>query len=148
MPHYFEDFSVGQVFETPGRTITETDLILFAGLTGDNSALHTDEEHAKTSIYGARLVHGYFVLALAAGLVTRTLIFEGTGIAYLGIDKIQFLKPVFLGDTIKARLEIQQVRETSKPDRGVVIRKIAAINQRGEVVLEQVVSGLVLRRQS
>ena len=148
MAHYYEDFVVGQTFETPARTITEADLIMFAGMTGDNSALHTDEEHASKSLYGRRLVHGMLVISLGMGLISRTLVFEGTGIAILGLEKVEFRKAVFIGDTLNARFTIESLRETSKPDRGIVVRKVDLYNQSGEIVATYAMTGLVLRRSA
>ncbi|MGE0796782.1 MAG: MaoC/PaaZ C-terminal domain-containing protein [Lautropia sp.] len=146
MPLHYEDFSIGQTFTTLGRTITESDLVLFAGMTGDNSALHTDEEYARHSVYGQRLVHGMLAVSIALGLISRTLVFEGTGIAFLGMDRVLFHKPIFVGDTVTARFTIASMRETKKADRGVVVRHVELFNQREESVLEFDITGLVLRR--
>lgn len=148
MPLHYEDFSVGQVFTTMGRTITEVDLIQFAGMTGDNSALHTDEEYSKKSIYGQRLVHGMLAVSISLGLISRTLVFEGTGIAFLGMEHVLFHKPVFVGDTVTAKFTIESMRETKKTDRGIVIRKVELFNQQGECVLDFSITGLVLRKPS
>lgn len=148
MPLYYEDFSIDQTFTTLGRTITEADLIQFAGMTGDNSALHTDEEFSKRSIYGQRLVHGMLAISIALGLISRTLVFEGTGIAFLGMDRVLFHKPIFVGDTVTAKFTIEAMRETKKADRGVVVRHIELFNQHKESVLDFSITGLVLRRDS
>lgn len=146
MPLYYEDFHAGQAFTTVGRTITEADLIQFAGMTGDNSALHTDEAYSKKSLYGQRLVHGMLAVSIALGLISRTLVFEGTGIAFLGMDEVRFHKPVFVGDTVTATFTIKSLRETKKTDRGIVERGIELFNQDGDVVLTFGITGLVLRR--
>lgn len=143
---HYEDFSIAQVFTTPGRTLTETDLVLFAGMTGDNSALHTDEEYSRNSVYGQRLVHGMLTVSIALGLISRTMVFEGTGIAFLGMDKVLFHAPVFVGDTVTAKFTIESKRETKKADRGVVVRHVELFNQRGERVLDLSIAGMVLRR--
>ena len=148
MPLHYEDLSVGQSFSTLGRTVTETDLVLFAGMTGDNSALHTDEEYSRDSIYGQRLVHGALAISIALGLVSRTLVFEGTGIAFLGMDEVRFHKPVFVGDTLTCRFSIAAMRETKRPDRGIVERYLELFNQNGETVLDFRITGLVLRRDT
>lgn len=146
MPLYYEDFSIEQSFGTMGRTITEADLIQFAGMTGDNSALHTDEEYSKKSMYGQRLVHGMLAMSIALGLISRTLVFEGTGIAFLGMDGVRFHKALFVGDTVTAKFVITALRDTKKPDRGIVVRRVELMNQRAECVLEFSITGLVLRR--
>ncbi len=146
MPMFYEDFELEQRFTTLGRTITEFDLIQFAGLTGDNSAFHTDEEFSKKSVYGHRLVHGLLAVSIALGLVSRTLVFEGTGVAFLGVDRLRFHKPVFIGDTVTAAFTIESMRETSNPERGMIVRHIELFNQRDECVLDFSINGLVLRR--
>ena len=146
MPMYYEDFELDQSFTTLGRTISEFDLVQFAGLTGDNSAFHTDEEFSKKSVYGRRLVHGMLAVSIALGLVSRTLIFEGTGVAFLGVDRLRFHKPVFIGDTVTAKFTIESMRETSNPERGMIARRIELFNQHKELVLDFSINGLVLRR--
>jgi acyl dehydratase len=115
-------------------------------MTGDNSALHTDEEYSRNSIYGQRLVHGLLAVSIALGLISRTLVFEGTGIAFLGMEKVLFHKPIFIGDTVTAIFSIESMRETKKADRGVIVRRVDLHNQRGESVLDFSITGLVLRR--
>jgi acyl dehydratase len=146
MPLYYEDFTIDQSFTTLGRTISEFDLVQFAGMTGDNSAFHTDEEFSKNSIYGQRLVHGMLSISFALGLISRTLVFEGTGIAFLGMDGVRFHQPVFVGDTVTAAFSIESMRETKQPDRGIIVRHVQLFNQRKESVLEFSITGLVLRR--
>lgn len=146
MPMYYEDFTLDQSFTTLGRTISEFDLVQFAGMTGDNSSFHTDEEFSKKSVYGQRLVHGMLAVSIALGLVSRTLIFEGTGVAFLGVDRLRFRKPVFVGDTVTAKFTIESMRETSNPERGMVVRHIELFNQHQDCVLDFSINGLVLRR--
>ncbi|MGE0585577.1 MAG: MaoC family dehydratase [Flavobacteriaceae bacterium] len=148
VPCFYEDFEVGQKFDTLGRTITEGDLMQFAGMTGDNAALHTDEAYSSASVYGGRLVHGMLTVSIAMGLIGRTLVFEGTGVAILSIDKISFLRPVRIGDTIRARFAITSLRPTKKSDRGVVVREVSVFNQNEEAVAEFSVTGLVLSRDA
>ena len=133
---YFEDFVIGEEFESPGRTITEADVIMFAGLTGDYNQVHTDEEYCKeNSIYKTRIVHGLFGLALVEGLKSRVGLFEGTAIASLEWSW-KFKKAIFIGDTIKVRWKIAKKRETKKPDRGIIWEQIEMLNQKGELVSE------------
>ena len=148
VPYFYEDFEVGQKFETLARTITEGDLIQFAGMTGDNASLHTDEVYSRRSVYKGRLVHGLLTVSIAMGLVSRTLVFEGTGVAFLSMDNMTFLKPVGLGDTIRARYSITSMRMTKNPDRGIVIRDTEVLNQNDEVVATFSVTGLVLTREA
>ncbi|ODU07688.1 MAG: hypothetical protein ABS81_00945 [Pseudonocardia sp. SCN 72-86] len=146
MALFFEDLHVGQSFSTAGRTITETDLVLFAGITGDNSPLHTDEEHSRESPFGQRLVHGMLTVSIALGLASRTLIFDGTGVAFLGIDALRFREPVFLGDTVTCRFSITSLRRTKQGDRGVVVRHVELSNQKAAVAVDFSITGLVLAR--
>jgi acyl dehydratase len=145
MPLHYEDFHVDQSFTTLGRTISEFDLVQFAAMTGDNSSAHTDEQFAKTSVYGQRLVHGMLSISYALGLISRTLVFEGTGIAFLGMDDVRFHAPVFIGDTMTAKFTVTSMRETRKPDRGIVVRHVEVFNQRQEAVLDFSITGMVLR---
>ena len=136
MPLYYEDLEAGQVYETPARTMTEADVVGFAALSGDWNPLHTDVEFAKGTIYGRRVVHGLFVLSMMTGLLERAGLFSGSAMAMLGIDGWRFVAPVFIGDTIRARMEIGEVRLTSKEDRAVVDHRFELLNQRDEVVQE------------
>ena len=142
----FEDLAVGMRFDTPGRTITEADLVNFAGVSGDYNPLHTDEEFARTTLFGRRVAHGSLVLSLTAGLRQRTGVFEGTLLALLEIRSWRFLKPVFIGDTVRVTTTIQDVRETSNGERGVVVQRIDVVNQRGETVQQGELVSLIRRR--
>lgn len=136
MALYYEDFSEGQIFTSPARTVTETDLVSFSMLSGDWNAIHTDVEFAESSYYGKRVVHGLFGLSMMTGLMDRTGLFSGSAIAMLGIKDWQFKAPIFIGDTLHFELEILSKRLTSKGDRGIVGRRFRLINQRGEVTQE------------
>ena len=133
LPFYFEDLRIGDEFTSPARTITEADVTLFAGLSGDHNPLHTDEEFAKQTPFGRRIAHGLLGLSVAVGLASRLGLFDGTGIGFLGLEW-SFLAPIFLGDTIRARFVVEEKRETKKPDRGVLVLATEVVNQRGEVV--------------
>jgi len=143
---YFEDFTVGQVIETRGLTITEAHVVAFAGLSGDFNPLHTDETAAAATPYGTRVAHGQLGMAMAAGLVNQTGRYEGTTLALLGYREWNFLKPIHFNDTIRVRLIIEEKRETSKPDRGVLLHKVEILNQRDEVVQSGFTNVLVRRR--
>jgi acyl dehydratase len=146
VPHYLEDLEAGQTFVTPGRTITEADVVSFAAWTNDNNQVHTDAEFAKGTRYGQRIVHGMLGASLCLGLISRTGIFEGSAVALLGIDEWQFTAPVFLGDTLTCTVEILSTRLTSKGNTGVVERRLMLRNQRGETVQEGRMDLLVLTR--
>ena len=144
MTLYYEDLSEGQTFTGPARTVTETDLVNFAMLSGDWNPIHTDEEFANSTHYGKRVVHGLFGLSMTTGLLDRTGLFAGSIIAALGIRDWNYKAPVFVGDTLHFEMEIASKRLTSKGDRGIVDRKFRLINQRNEVVQEGHI-GLMIR---
>jgi acyl dehydratase len=131
---WFEDFEVGQQRLSPGRTITESDLVAFAGLTGDFSQVHTDEEFCKKTEFGTRIAHGLFGLSVAQGLMWRTNYTQGTGVGSLGWDKWVFKKPIKIGDTVRARWTVSATRASaSKPNMGIITEFVELVNQRGEV---------------
>ena len=134
---YFEEFNVGDVFTTPSRTVTETDVVNFAGVSGDFNQIHMDHAFCKSETpFGRPLAHGLLVLSMATGLLYRLGVFDGTAIAMLGLDEWRFLKPVFFGDTIHVRMTILEKRQTSQPGRGVIKRKFEIVNDRSEIVQE------------
>jgi acyl dehydratase len=147
MPLYFEDFQVGQRFTTPARTVTEADIVNFAGVSGDFNPIHTDAEFARSTPFGVRIAHGLLVLSMLTGLRQRSGHFEGTIIAWLEIRNYRFLKPVFIGDTVHGETEILEKRETSRPDRGILVQKVRVLNQKGEVVQEGEFVTMVKRRE-
>jgi acyl dehydratase len=133
--HYFEDFKPGQEFITSGRTLTEADLVQFAGLSGDFSSLHMDREYARNTPFGERIFHGLGTLSIASGLVVQLGIIEGSVIAFLGLEW-RFALPVRIGDTIRASLAVLETRETQIPQEGIVIFEVRVLNQRGDLVQE------------
>jgi acyl dehydratase len=143
---YFEDLSVGDEYVSPGRTVTEADIVAFAGLSGDYNVLHTDAEYMKTSIFGERIAHGLLGLAISSGLGTRAVPRPFATLAFLGL-RWRFKGPIKIGDTIKVRLRITDKRETSKPDRGIVTVQRWVVNQRGEVVQEGDTELMIERRK-
>jgi acyl dehydratase len=141
---YFEDIEVGEEYESPGRTVTETDIVLFAGLSGDYNVLHTDAEFMKKSIFGERIAHGLLGLAIQAGLFTRKSPVYAT-LAFVGL-RWKFRGPIKIGDTIRLRAKVALKKETSKSDRGLVTLQRTVLNQRDEVVQEGETDLLVERR--
>jgi len=133
-PLHFEDVEVGFRFETPSRTVTEADLVAFAGVSGDFNPLHTDSRFAESSIYGERIAHGALVLSLTTGLRQRVGLFDGTLMGLLEIRSWRFTAPVRIGDTIRVVCEVIELRETSKPDRGVMVQHIDVLDQDERVV--------------
>ena len=144
---YFEELDVGMVFEhQPGRTVTETDNLLFTALTMNPQPLHLDAEFAKGTQHGRILVNSIFTLGLVVGLsVGETTL--GTTIGNLGFDETTFPNPVFVGDTITARSRVVDRRESkSRPDRGIVMFEHEGVNQRGEVVVRCRRGAMMMRR--
>ncbi len=141
-----EEFEVGQVDESRGRTITETDVVTFSWVSGDVNPMHTDAEHSARSPIGQRIAHGALGLSIATGLSAGLGYLEGTAVAALGIDEWKFLKPILFNDTIHLRATVVSARPTSKPDRGVLVRRMELVNQRGEVVQSGLMTTMVLTR--
>jgi acyl dehydratase len=133
---YLEDFKVGEKAVSPGRTVTEADIVMFAGLSGDWNELHTNAEFMKDSPFGQRIAHGLLTLSIASGLALRT---KGTTpveiLAFLGMDKVRFTAPVFIGDTIRVEAEVIEARPSkSMPGAGILKFKNTVKNQRDENV--------------
>jgi acyl dehydratase len=124
------------VLRTGRRTVTDTDILNFAGVSGDFQPLHTDDLFARTTLFGRRVAHGLLVLSMVTGLRTMANWFVGTTMAFLEIRSYRFLKPVFPGDTIYSLCTILKKEPTSKPDRGVVVQGIEVYNQNDEKVQE------------
>jgi acyl dehydratase len=141
---WFEEIEVGEACESPGRTVTEADIVLFAGLSGDYNILHTDAEFMKASIFGERIAHGLLGLAIQSGLFTRA----GIPYATLGAGTLRwkFKGPIKIGDTIRVRAKVVAKKATDKPDRGVVTVERQVLNQRDEVVQEGETDLMVERR--
>jgi 3-hydroxybutyryl-CoA dehydratase len=144
---YFDDFAAGDTFTTAARTVTEGAVDQFAGLSGDFNPLHTDEESARQSPMKGRIAHGMLVLAIATGQVNQLGLFEGTTLALLGMDRIRWTVPVRLGDTLHTELTVKETRESSKPDRGVLVMDVAVQNQRGETVCQAEWTTLMARQR-
>jgi 3-hydroxybutyryl-CoA dehydratase len=130
---YFEEITVGDVVESPNRTITEGDILLFADLSGDHNPVHTDAEFAKTTIYGEQVAHGLLGLSIASGLAWRTGLLEGTAEAITGMDW-KFRKPIYMGDTIRLRAEVRKKKEMLRLNGGFVTFSVTLLNQRDETV--------------
>lgn len=143
MVKYYSDFEKGEEFITPARTITEADVTIFSGLSGDYNPLHTNKEFAKETIFQERIVHGLLGISIATGLIFRTGIFDGSTIAFLGIEDWSFKKPIFIGDTIYVKLTIADIRKSSRPGRGILIRKVEVLNQKNEVIQSGILPLLV-----
>jgi 3-hydroxybutyryl-CoA dehydratase len=145
---YFEDCRVGDRIISPARTITETDLVQFAALTGDWHPLHTDAEYARSSLFGERIAHGMLVVAIGSGLLFRAgphAILPKFTLAAAGVDKVRFVVPTKIGDTIHLEGEVAQTVVIDE-ERGLIIARHRMVNQRGQAVLTLTTKTLVRRR--
>ena len=131
----FDQFELGNCYQSQGRTVTEADVVSFAGLSGDFNPLHTDEEFGKTTPFGERIAHGMLLVAMATGMANWTGIFEGTTIALME-QVLRYRGVVKFGDTIHLELEVIDKKETSKPDRGVVRFAVRVKKQTDDVAVD------------
>lgn len=142
---HFEDYETGSSRETPGRTITETDLVLHAGQTGDFYPHHMDAEWCKTQPFGQRIAHGTLIFSVAVGMTAGEINPEAFTYGY---DRLRFIKPVYIGDTMHVRVTIKEKRDYPKsPRHGIVVELCEALNQRQEVVMICEHLLMVTRRQ-
>jgi acyl dehydratase len=141
---YWDDIEVGESYETPARTITEADLVMFSALTGDYHALHTDAEYARSSIYGERIAHGLLGLAYLQGLETRV----PTDLAAMGSLgwTIDFVGPIRVSDTVHGQCRISAKRPSRKLDRGVVHVECLLVDHKGRILQRGEHRKLVRRR--
>jgi acyl dehydratase len=133
---YFEEFEVGQKIVTPARTVTEGDIVTFAGVSGDYNQIHTDAEFGKGTPYGQRIAHGLLVLSIASGLAMRTGVLEGTVLAFREINEWKFSKPTFIGDTVHVVLEVMETKALPRLGGGLVVISLDVKNQKNETVMK------------
>ena len=143
---YFEEFEIGAVYpHEPGRTVTETDNLLFTTLSMNVQPLHLDAEFAGKAQFGQILVNSMWTLSVVVGLSVGELTL-GTTVGNLGFDEVRFPNPVFIGDTIRVETEIMAKRESrSRPEWGIVTFQHRGTNQRGEIVCTCVRNGMMLK---
>jgi len=135
-PLYYEDVTVGAKAVTPSRTVTETDIMLWVGISGDYDLIYVDEEFAKKTPMGGRIAPGALTVALAQGLFARTWNFGGSGLGMLGWEGVKFRGYVKPGDTVTGELEVTDKRDSkSVPNAGIITFKITLRNQKGDVIL-------------
>jgi acyl dehydratase len=140
----FEDLRVGDEYRSPGRTVTEADIVIFAGLSGDYNVLHTDAEHMKASVFGERIAHGLLGLSIQQGLLGRSMPARA-GERFVAL-KWKFRGPIKIGDTLHVRARIALTKDADEPGWGVVVMERQILNQHGEVVQEGETEHLVIRR--
>lgn len=143
---YFEDFSIGQEFVTPARTITSTDIVNFACLTGDFNEVHANFEYCKTTQFGEPIAHGPLVYGIMGGLQYASGMNDGTLLALLQIDGWKMLNPVKHGDTIHLRARVVDKKESSKADRGIVTFERECVKHDGTIA-QQMKATLLYRRR-
>jgi acyl dehydratase len=139
---YFEDFEIGQTIVTSRRTVTQTDIVNFACLSGDHNAPHIDHEFCKTQPYGEPIAHGPLVLAIVGGLQCLSGINDGTIIAMTGLDQWRMHLPVKAGDTIHALITPVEKKLTSSGTKGIVTCERIVKNQRDEMVHSMIISNM------
>jgi acyl dehydratase len=142
LARYLDDLKVGDAFTTKGRTITEADLVNFAALTWDTYPLHVDADLASKTMFGERIAHGMLVLSYAAGLVPMQ---PGPIVAFYGMEKVRFLLPTKIGDTIRVHVELKEKEERDE-SLGIAKFHNAVLNQRDETVAKSI-NSVVMKRQ-
>ncbi|HZQ10562.1 MAG TPA: MaoC/PaaZ C-terminal domain-containing protein [Anaerolineae bacterium] len=142
---YFDEFEIGQEIFSPGRTVTEADIMQFATLTGDTNPMHTDAEFARTTMFGERVAHGLLGLSYTMGLLWPLGFLEGTVIAFMGLEA-KFKAPIKIGDTISASAKVKQKKEMKAMGGGLVVLETRLTNQRGEIVQQADLTLLIKSR--
>ena len=143
---YYEDLNVGDEHQSTGRTVTETDVVSFAGLSGDFNNMHIDEEFAKKTVFGTRVAHGLCVLSIASGLwFTMPRL---TTVAFMGLEDWRFSGAVKFGDTIRITRKLVEKREHKRPNMGFLIFEVNVHNQSDEIVQKGKWVILVQRKES
>ena len=133
---YFEEFQAGQKITSAGRTITEADIVAFAGLSGDFTQIHTDAEYSKNTLAGQRIAHGLLVLSIASGLAAQTGVLEGTVIVFREISEWRFVQPVFIGDTIHVEMDVTETKAMPRVGGGTVAIELKVKNQHDQTVMK------------
>jgi acyl dehydratase len=145
MSYYFEEFGVGARYPTYSRTITEGDLSLFCALVGYHVPLFIDEEYAKTTRYGGRIVPSAMIMAISTGMTES--LFRTTMEGLLAVDRARFLLPVRPGDTVRTEVEVLEKKPTSNPRRGIVVFRDHLFNQQNDTVYQVDKTVLILTRE-
>jgi len=143
---YFEEFEIGMTIVSAGRTITESDIVMFAGLSGDFNQIHTDAEYSKASLAGQRVAHGLLCLSIASGLAVRTGFMDGTVQFFREVAEWKFIKPVFIGDTIHVVVTVLETKDLRRMGSGLVVLDVDVHNQRDESVMRGIWRILVAPR--
>lgn len=145
---FFEDYAVGEQFKSPARTMTETDIVIFAALTGDWHPIHTNVEFAKKAFFGERIAHGMLTLCVGSALIFRLGPFVAlpkSFIAFYGMDSVRFTGPVKIGDTIHCVVQVEKL-EAKDDKTGIIVSRNSIRNQRDEDVVVYTTRALVGRK--
>ena len=140
---YFDEFEVGQRIVSAGRTVTEADIVLFSGLSGDFNQIHVDAEYSKSTPFGARVAHGLLGLSIASGLVVQTGFMEGTIMAFREINEWKFSKPIYIGDTIHVETEVKETKGLPRLGGGSILIALDVKNQNGESLMKGTWTALI-----
>lgn len=132
---YLEDFEVGHEYTSLARTITEADVVNFAGVSGDFNPLHMDEEFGKTNMFGKRVAHGALGFIVSTGLSNQMGLFEGTTIAFMECT-VKYVGPLLIGDTVHITVTPTEIRHSSKPGKGILKQMVKLLNQEDKVIME------------
>ena len=146
MGRYFEEFQVGDRVATQSRKVTESDIMSFAGLTGDDNRIHTDAEFSRTGPFGQQIAHGLLGLSIASGLLWQTGIMDGTVIAFREINEWKFVKPVLINDVVQAEVHTVETKALPRIGGGSVIVNVELKNQDQEVCMRGKWTLLVMSR--
>src|SRR5512141_1370809 len=146
MGHYFEEFQVGEKVTTKTHTVTDSDIMTFAALSGDDNRIHTDAEFSSKGPFGKRIAHGLLGLSIASGLLWQTGILDGTVIAFRGVNEWKFIKPIFIGDVVHAELNVLESKALPRIGGGSVIVGVDLKNQASEVCMKGKWTLLVMSR--
>jgi len=144
---FYDDYKLDDTFTTKGRTITEADIVAFAGLSGDFVELHMNEEFARRGPFGRRIAHGALIFSISTGLTVQMGHTNDTVIAFYGVDKLRFTKPVFIGDTILVKKRVVELTPKDET-RGIVAFETKVVNQNDEPVVVYTDRVLLRRRAS
>jgi acyl dehydratase len=143
---YLEEFEAGMQVTTAGRTVTETDVVTFAGLSGDFNQIHTDAEFSSAAPFGQRVAHGLLGLSIASGLAVQTGVMEGTVMAFREVERWKFIQPVYIGDTIHVVLNVLEVKPMPRLGGGLLIIELDVRNQDEDTVMKGTWKALIASR--
>lgn len=143
---FFEEFEAGQKIVTAARTVTETDIVMFAGPTGDFNQIHVDAEFSKTTPFGARVAHGLLGLSIASGLVVQTGFMEGTIMAFREVNEWKFIKPIYIGDTIHVETEVKETKALPRIGGGSIVIALDVKNHAGDTIMKGTWTALISSR--